>query len=162
MDQTKTSGLGNLMVLKEAAPPQKAVNTLLLAGQPNDCLLIEQVITGCFPGKKILQVSGSNELMELLSFYMPDLLFLDLNLPCRKSEICLKAVRENPAYDKMPVVAYSTARRKATHQAAYGLGANSFFTFTKDPADLEKILRGLLDKDWEQSIGERSFRKVVL
>lgn len=57
---------------------------------------------------------------------LPDVLFLDLNMPVKDGIECLKLLRHEPKYDNLPIIMYSTTVNKTDIDKAYDSGANYF------------------------------------
>jgi CheY-like chemotaxis protein len=149
MRENNHSGLGDLMSLRETAEPgNRDVQSIIVAGNMEDCIAMEHCIKELFPSKSVIPVLNSDELIQLLSSYIPDLLIMDLQMPCKKGVECLKQIREMSTYDPMPIVAYSTNQRQATAEVAYGLGASFCFTRPKGYPDLKDLMREIVEMDW--------------
>ena len=76
---------------------------------------------------KISTVSNGAELMEVLRAIVPDLIFLDINMPCKTGIECLSELRDLGELSKVPVVIYSTASIPKQIERTYQLGANLYF-----------------------------------
>ena len=87
-------------------------------------------------------------LLTLLESFIPDLLFLDLNMPCKNGVECIKAIRENRAYDGLPIIVFTISSQDNAVQTAYGFGANLFFTKPSDYVSLLNSLGKILAMDW--------------
>jgi two-component system response regulator len=78
---------------------------------------------------------------------LPVLILLDLRLPKVDGLTVLKALKENPATRRVPVVVLSTSREDRDVLAAYDLGANSY---VRKPVDFDKFVEmvRLLETYW--------------
>jgi CheY-like chemotaxis protein len=66
------------------------VSRVVLADDDPDLgLLFEIILRQVDPSKNLTIVKDGAELMNLLDRYVPDLLFLDLNMPCKNGYECL-------------------------------------------------------------------------
>lgn len=68
------------------------------------------------------------EKLEDKTFDVPDVIFLDINMPEVNGWECLKALKSQPAYRRVPVIIYSTSSAERDIQKAYDLGAAYFLT----------------------------------
>lgn len=59
---------------------------------------------------------------------VPDYIFLDLNMPRINGKECLTEIRKIPAYEKVPIVIYSTSSHQKDIQEIMQLGATHFVT----------------------------------
>ena len=70
---------------------------------------------------------------------LPDVLFLDYNIPRRNGEECLIEIKKHPALKDLPVIMYSTYLHDDVANTLYKQGAH-FFVRKTDTKSLEKIL----------------------
>lgn len=82
---------------------------------------------------------------------VPDLLFLDWNMPKMSGRDCLKAIRKLPAYDSVPIIIYSTSNAHPDKVDAQSLGASYFLTKPPSLRELVKNLKYLLSIDWSNA-----------
>lgn len=68
---------------------------------------------------------------------LPDLVFLDLNLPTVPGNAVLSEIRQNPLLKSLPVVVLSSSLNPAEVYEAYSLGASCFL---EKPTDLGQYL----------------------
>jgi CheY-like chemotaxis protein len=89
------------------------------------------------------------QLLEFLQVVVPDIIFLDLNMPRMNGIDCLKEIRNQEIYKDVPVIIYSTTAEKAHIDLTYALGANMYIqkpeNFTKIKDRLAKTLALSLD-----------------
>jgi CheY-like chemotaxis protein len=94
--------------------------------------------------KTIVQtVKDGVELMDLLnndSFRLPQLLFLDLNMPRKNGIECLKEIRESERLKKLSVAIYSTSDSEKDMEDTFLAGANIYITKPTDFGTLKQIL----------------------
>lgn len=84
-------------------------------------------------------VADGVELMNYLSDAkenLPDILFIDLNMPRKSGKETLQEIRSNRDYDTICVVIYSTYSPEDEVDDLLSIGANIYFT---KPSELEKI-----------------------
>lgn len=137
----------------------------------NSIVLAEDNLEHCFFFKKALKevappvhfaaVQDGNQLIELLESYLPDLLFLDIGMPCKDGVQCIKEIREHRAYDFMPIIVFSVLADDEAIQAAYGYGANLYIVKPEEYGLLKSALGAILSMDWSdpKSITEKHFSK---
>lgn len=71
---------------------------------------------------------------------LPDVIFLDINMPIMNGWECLKTLKESPYYKDIPTIMYSTSGARNDVELAYSLGASMFITKPDDFKDLCHIL----------------------
>ncbi|WP_343487321.1 response regulator [Allomuricauda sp. d1] len=88
------------------------------------------------------------ELMDYLmdeSVLLPDIVFLDLNMPIKNGMQCLKEIRQTPHLAALCVAIYSTSSSEQDIEETFVKGANIYInkptSFTKLKRTVEKVLR---------------------
>lgn len=87
---------------------------------------------------KLSIARDGQELLEFLDYVTPDLIFLDINMPCMNGIDCLTEIRKMKKLDLVPVIIYSTTNNKAEVEQTYALGANLYIL---KPGSFESIKR---------------------
>jgi CheY-like chemotaxis protein len=106
---------------------------LLVDDNPADIDLTRDVLQHSnFPN----QVCAVNDGKEAMAFLQqegkyagtpaPDLILLDLNLPCKDGRSVLSEVKAHPRLRSTPVVIFSTSQAGRDIASSYELGANSY------------------------------------
>lgn len=71
---------------------------------------------------------------------MPDLLFLDLNMPLKNGSECLSAIKNHPKFKNIPVIIYSTSYLDEVLDVLYSHGAHYYLQKKIDSSDLRSNL----------------------
>lgn len=75
----------------------------------------------------VTAMNGIEALRQLDTLFpRPDYIFLDLNMPKMNGKQCLRHLKNNPLFQSIPVIIYSTSRRPEDIAEANDLGAASF------------------------------------
>jgi CheY-like chemotaxis protein len=93
-----------------------------------------------------LKVSYAANWLELWRFTLktlPDVLFLDINMPVKTGIECLQLLRQDPKYDGVPIIIYSTSVSKTDIDKAYQTGANYFLIKPHALDDLTGLVKKL-------------------
>jgi len=121
--------------------PEQRIVVLVADDDENDRLLIEEVFKEAGIQCCIRFVRGGLELMDYLhnrppfedkKCVTPNLILLDLNIPCMDGLEALEKIRAGAPTKVIPVIILSTAPDELTTFQAYALGANA--VFLKPPA----------------------------
>jgi CheY-like chemotaxis protein len=75
------------------------------------------------------QLTLSNDGLELmcnLETVIPDVIFLDLNMPRKNGFQCLEEIRSTPNLKDIPIVIFSTTANEDAVNKTYQLGANYY------------------------------------
>ena len=89
---------------------------------------------------KVTVAKNGLELLDFLKVVIPDIIFLDINMPAMNGLDCLAEIRTLKILDQVPVIIYSTGASKADIYKSYILGANRYI---KKPAYFDAIKKQL-------------------
>src|SRR3982750_256760 len=96
------------------------MNHVILADDDRDHgILFEHILKQVDPTKTLTIIKDGEELIEFLSSQVPDLLFLDLNMPCKDGHECLLDIRQKLGLTDLPVVVYSSSTHMTDIQKSY-------------------------------------------
>jgi len=80
--------------------------------------------------------------------YLPDYVFLDLNMPVMDGKSCLRRIKQEPQWSHIPVFIYSTSELPEDKIETELLGARSFIKkplrFTQICKEISALINGLL------------------
>lgn len=113
------------------------------------CFFFGRALKEVAPGVSFSAVHDGDKLVQLLESYLPDLLFLDLGMPCKNGVQCIKDIREQREYDSMPIVVFSINDDDKAIQSAYGYGANLYIVKPDEYASLKAVLQKVLTMNWD-------------
>jgi len=136
------------------------INSIVLAEDNLEhCFFFKKALREVAPSIQFTEVPDGNKLIELLQSYIPDLLFLDLGMPCKDGVECIKELRENKMYDNLPIIVFTLSSQDNAIQAAYGFGANLYIVKPGEYYKLASVLAAILIMDWSdpKSIAEKHF-----
>jgi CheY-like chemotaxis protein len=114
----------------------------------DDRLFFEDVIRNYNPSMRIDFVSNGVQLMEILPSFLPDLLFLDLEMPYKNGLECLLEIRNNVRLNQLPVIVFSSTTRQANIQTAYEVGAHLFLIKSPTYSEYAGSIKAALSLDW--------------
>ena len=122
----------------------KLIEILLVEDSPSDAGLVLEALEDHRIQNKIHIVSDGEEAMEFLlkqgkwrDAPMPDLIFLDLNLPRKDGREVLQEIKANQTLCMIPVVVMTTSDAEKDVLAAYNHHANSYIV---KPLSIEQFL----------------------
>lgn len=107
--------------------------------------------------------NGASALVELSSStLLPDLIFMDINMPGMSGIECLVEIIKNPDWMHIPVVMLSTSIEEA--EQARSLGAKAFLQKTCDQMELQANLVQMVNLDFvaDKGIAEQTFETALL
>lgn len=138
------------------------INTVLLAEDNlEQCFFFKKALKEIASSIQFSEVHDGDGLLTLLQSFLPDLLFLDLAMPCKGGIECIKELREDRRYDSLPIIVFTVSKQDNAIQTAYGFGANLFFSKPDEYSELASSLKVILSMDWDRpkSITEKYFQR---
>lgn len=91
--------------------------------------------------------NGQDALRKLAgSSVVPDIIFLDLNMPVMNGIECLRQIKSNPDLSSVPTIMYSTAADPFIISKTKEMGAEGFITKPYEFDELVSALKGVLDR----------------
>ncbi|EKB58177.1 response regulator [Bergeyella zoohelcum] len=112
--------------------------------------------TDAFDELKInTKVHTFNDGAELMNFLneeeekLPEILFLDLNMPKKNGFECLTEIRSNPKFKDIVVAIYSTSSSEEHIEQTFVNGANIYIKKPSSFNDLKKILSSVVTTNWQ-------------
>jgi CheY-like chemotaxis protein len=97
-----------------------SIEHILLADDDKDhAVLFERTIRKAYPSVKTSYVNDGEQLLYFLHLNKVDLLFLDLNMPCKNGYECLLEIRKEPALKDLPIVVYSSSAQMSDIQKSF-------------------------------------------
>jgi CheY-like chemotaxis protein len=97
----------------------------------------------------ILFVPDGIQLIRLLESFLPDLIFLDLEMPYKNGLQCLVELRNNPSLSKLPIVVFSSTMNPSSIQTAYEMGAHLFLHKSSRYSEYSDCLKKIMSMDWD-------------
>jgi CheY-like chemotaxis protein len=98
------------------------------------------------------RVEDGKVLIQFLEDAIPDILFLDILMPCKDGRTCIREIRANKRFDELPVITYSSLRDIETTEFFYREGSNLFVIKPSSFKELKEILQNILTIDWKKTM----------
>lgn len=137
------------MSVDSAVKNEMQIHSILVADDDSDDrLFLEDVLREVAPTKSVTSVKDGQELLALFVHFVPDFLFLDLEMPRKNGLECLKEIRSNPTTIDLPVVVFSSTNRDYNIDVAYEMGAHLFFSKPNSYDNLKLAIQTILSLDW--------------
>jgi CheY-like chemotaxis protein len=80
---------------------------------------------------------------------IPDILFLDLNMPYKSGVECLKEIRQIEKFRSLSVAIYSTSNSEKDMEDTFVNGANIYIKKPNDFTQLKKVLNEVVSINWQ-------------
>lgn len=125
-------------------------NIVFAEDDEDDQLYFGAVFREIDPAIQIVFVRDGIQLSQLLKNFLPDLLFLDLEMPYKNGLQCLVELRQDFLCADLPVIIFSSTIRPANIQTAYEMGAHLFLHKSSRYIEYSECLKKIFLMDWEQ------------
>jgi CheY-like chemotaxis protein len=134
------------------------IKHVMLADDDRDHgFLFRHILKSIHPETEISIAKDGQELFSLLEKNRPDILFLDLNMPCKNGFECLEELRKSEEFKNLPVVVYSSSSHMNDIQKSYLHQADLYMVKPFNASHLKSALESVLKMDWRQA---SSFKKL--
>jgi len=116
------------------------LEVILAEDDEEDILIFRDAVTEALIPVNLETVKNGELLMQLLLKFIPDLLFLDIHMPCKDGKQCIREIRANPRYDSLPVIVYSGRSDPDIISFFYRAGANQYIIKPETMDGLKRML----------------------
>jgi len=120
------------------------LNILLADDDPDDCLFFKEALNGSALTTHLTTVPDGEHLMHLLingAYSLPDVLFLDLNMPRKNGFECLAEIKLSSKLKQLPVIVFSTSFEQDVVNLLYQSGAQYFIRKPSEFSQFKKIIQ---------------------
>ena len=117
----------------------KQLNILLADDDADDCRFFKSALEKLTLSTHLTTVNDGEQLMQLLTnekSELPDVIFLDLNMPRKNGTECLSEIMHNEKLKLLPVVIFSTSYARETMEMLFKSGAH---VYIRKPGNFEQL-----------------------
>lgn len=119
------------------------INILLADDDKSDCLLFKDALEELPITAQLTIVHNGEQVMEELTkkeTKLPDVLFLDLNMPRKNGFATLGEIKRDTGLQKLPVIMFSTSSDMETVKRVYRDAAHYYICKPVDFSQLKKVI----------------------
>lgn len=129
-----------------------STSIILADDDADDRDLFSEAVAACGFNVKVETVEDGVELINLIKNKnkIPDLIFLDLNMPNKDGKESLIEIRKSQELNHVPVIIYSTSSSQLDIEFTFEKGANLFISKPSSFSELVQIARKVLALDWKE------------
>jgi len=140
------------MTAQKKTYSEKPIRIIYADDDEDDRIFFKEALANSKKNFKLLTVADGEKLLRLiqLNSNLPDILFLDVNMPKINGLECLEQIRKNNAFDNIPVVIISTCSYPIDDMISKG--ANLFICKSSFFEDLSNILIKLFSSNWKEML----------
>jgi CheY-like chemotaxis protein len=134
---------------------KEKIQILLADDDKDDCFLFREALSELPIETNLETVHDGEQLMTYLNEHMenlPDVLFLDLNMPRKNGFECLSEIKFNDKLKQLPVIMFSTSYPRDMHyeqdimKLLYKIGAQDYIRKPENFNLLKQVIQTSLSK----------------
>ena len=131
---------------------RKTTTLLIVDDDADDQELFVEAAAEIDPKIHCLCAYNGEEALQMLNTTtaLPQIIFLDLNMPRMNGRQCLNELHKKNEWVEIPVVIYTTTRRKEDESELKNMGAVCFLTKPNSFDGIRKVISLALKKDWNK------------
>lgn len=162
----ETVGAGKEQKKVAAGGAGPANISILLADDDNDDReFFTEIVSEVDPVIRVNCVEDGRTLMEMLTAdnaLLPDILFLDLNMPGMDGKQCLKEIKSHSKLSRIPVVIYSTSALLQDIKDTHSNGANLYLRKPNNFNSAIALIKKVFEIDLELMATRHDIKNFVL
>jgi CheY-like chemotaxis protein len=105
---------------------KEKIKILYIDDDSDDRLLFQEALSQINTEYQLKLATNGVEAMELVHTFLPDIIFLDINMPLKCGKECLAEIRAEEKFANTPVIIISTSVSKGDVEETYQKGANIY------------------------------------
>jgi len=121
----------------------KEFDILLADDDKDDCLFFKEALEELPIKAHLATVYNGDQVMARLTKVgskLPDVLFLDLNMPRKNGFACLARIKQTKELEDLPVIIFSTSYQERLVDQVYKDAAHYYIRKPADFSDLKKVI----------------------
>lgn len=126
---------------------------LMAEDDEEDVDIFKQVLTDLAVAVNLEVATNGIELMKMLAdtTVLPELIFLDLNMPLKNGMLCLQEIKANHQWKNIKVVILSTSSHQVQMKTAYEKGADFYMIKSTSYIDFKNAVADCLQKSQQST-----------
>ena len=141
-----------------------SLHILLADDDDDDREFFKEAVQSIAPSVKVTTSNDGEEMLEILEKStndLPDLIFLDLNMPFKNGFECLEVLKTADKLKNIPVLIYSTTANLAQVDITYQKGANLYIQKPHSYDGIKKMIKKIFEFDLQELISQPHREKFV-
>lgn len=144
---------------------QNPLHILLADDDEDDRMIFRDAIHEVKVKTNLTMVNDGVQLMEYLQTLdgdLPQIVFLDLNMPRKNGIECLREIRNDPHLKDLSIAIYSTSASEEDIEDTFVKGANVYIKKPSDFNTLVKVLEEVITINWQYHTSDLNKENFVL
>ncbi|WP_372753134.1 response regulator [Mariniflexile sp.] len=132
--------------------PNDYIHIILADDDEDDRLFFTDAFEELNMNTKVTTYNDGVELMDYLNrddARLPNVLFLDLNMPKKNGIECLNEIKANSRMADIAIAIYSTSASEEDIEETFVLGANIYIKKPNSFKQLKKVLAEVISMNWQ-------------
>lgn len=129
---------------------QGVQDVLIAEDDRDDYEILEDVINSLELKIVVSRAENGDLLMKLIHEKIPDLLFLDLVLPCKDGKACIKEIRGDKKFDGLPIIVYSSLKDLESIDFCFRSGTNLYLVKPNSYTSIVEAVQRIFSVDWKK------------
>ncbi|MCK0188384.1 response regulator [Arenibacter sp. F20364] len=132
--------------------PLNTLNIALADDDEDDRTLFKEAMDEIKIKTKLSLFNNGKELMDYLilpNVILPEIVFLDLNMPIKNGMQCLDEIRNHPKLQDLLVAIYSTSSSESDIEETFVNGANIYINKPNSFGALKQVIEKVLQLNWQ-------------
>ncbi|MBP0905514.1 response regulator [Mariniflexile gromovii] len=132
--------------------PNDYIHIILADDDEDDRLFFTDAFDELKMNTKVNTFNDGVELMDYLNSedaILPNVLFLDLNMPLKNGIECLNEIKANSKMSDIAIAIYSTSASEEDIEETFVLGANIYIKKPSSFKQLKKVLAEVVSMNWQ-------------
>ena len=145
--------------------PAEAFNILLADDDVDDCTFFKEALKDFPLATNLNWLHNGEELIQYLTNEtneIPDILFLDLNMPRKNGFECLAEIKLNERLKNLPIIIYSTSFHKVIADRLHKNGANYYISKPSEISELKKAVQKMITLVREENTLQPAIEDFIL
>ncbi len=140
-------------------------NIYLADDDEDDRLFFQDALSEVCKEVQLTIAKDGVELMDILYLPpspLPDVIFLDLNMPAKNGFECLEEIKKSELLKHLPIIIFSTTVQEDAVNKVYKEGANFYIRKPDNFNHLKKALKKVLSIDWLKEARQISKEQFIV
>lgn len=125
-------------------------DVLIADDDKDDFEMLAQAIEELSLKVMLSRAENGDMLLKIIHEKIPDLLFLDIVMPCKGGKDCITEIRSDKKFDNLPIIVYTSVRDLSTIEFCYRSGTNFYVIKPDTYGEIVDVIRKIFAVNWKK------------